>query len=143
MFVDCDAARWVFVDCDAARWVFVDCDAAGAVRFLTTIERRCAGCSTVFALRSALTGFTEADVSALRACERDTCFSACDVARVDFFAAAGFATALAAGFAAALAAGFAAALAAGFAAAFGATTSFLAGVTVLSSRGVVAAAAAS
>ena len=126
MFVDCDAARWVFVDCDAARWVFVDCDAAGAVRFLTTIERRCAG-SAIFALRSALTGFTEADVSALRACERDTCFSACDVARVDFFAAAGFA----------------AALAAGFGAAFGATTSFLAGVTVLSSRGVVAAAAAS
>ena len=122
MFVDCDAARWVFVDCDAARWVFVDCDAAGAVRFLTTIERRCAG-SAIFALRSALTGFTEADVSALRACERDTCFSACDVARVDFFAAAGFAAALAA--------------------AFGATTSFLAGVTVLSSRGVVAAAAAS
>ena len=131
MFVDCDAARWVFVDCDAARWMFVDCDAAGAVRFLTTIERRCAGCSTVFALRSALAGFTEADVSALRACERDTCFSACDVARVDFFAAAGFAAALAAGFGAALAAGF------------GATTSFLAGVTVLSSRGVVAAAAAS
>ncbi len=104
------------------------------MRFLTTIERRCAG-SAIFALRSALTGFTEADVSALRACERDTCFSACDVARVDFFAAAGFA--------AALAAGFGAALAAGFGAAFGATTSFLAGVTVLSSRGVVAAAAAS